>query len=243
MDSALAWVPSNTNLPSVMYEWSVVKKNEEQTHRQILRPSQKWHPVLTLSVSAQSVYSLSCFILVPLSFHPGRPHPFSFNLLGKWKMVWGGRHSSLYVSMLLKPTVCFYNGCFDHMQVTFTVCWHWLLRQAVHISVCASAKRKKHKRKQRKCSYSQQLQLWTGATLLSFLINRKKEEGGGLKEMDLRFWEIHKLGPYLIVQSQYVLVNKWTLQVEQRKGSENHKEGADNKHWLYQRKPENSHDI
>jgi len=43
-----------------------------------------------------------------------------------------------------------------------------------------------------------------------------------MQGMDLRFWEIHKPGPYLIVQSQYVLVNKWALQVEQRKDSEKH---------------------
>lgn len=38
-----------------------------------------------------------------------------------------------------------------------------------------------------------------------------------MQEMDLRFWEIHRLAPYLIVQSQYVLVNKWALQVRQKK--------------------------
>lgn len=28
---------------------------------------------------------------------------------------------------------------------------------------------------------------------------------------DLRFWELHRLGPYFVVQSQDVLVNKWAL--------------------------------
>ena len=45
--------------------------------------------------------------------------------------------------------------------------------------------------------------------------------------MDLRFWEIHRPGPYLIVQSQYVLVNKGALQVEQRGDTkEKHKHGT-----------------
>lgn len=47
-----------------------------------------------------------------------------------------------------------------------------------------------------------------------------------MQEMDLHFWEIHRLSPYLIVQSQYVLINKRALQVEQRKDSEKHKEDA-----------------
>lgn len=40
----------------------------------------------------------------------------------------------------------------------------------------------------------------------------KDEEGGkDAGGMDLRFWELHRLGPYLVVQSQNVLINKWTL--------------------------------
>ena len=55
-----------------------------------------------------------------------------------------------------------------------------------------------------------------------------------MQEMDLRFWEIHKLGPYLIVQSQYVLINKGALQVEQRRDSEKNKEGTLNYYRVYQ---------
>lgn len=47
-----------------------------------------------------------------------------------------------------------------------------------------------------------------------------------MQEMDLHFWEFHRLGPYLVVQSQYVLVNKRALQVKQEKESEKHKEGT-----------------
>lgn len=46
--------------------------------------------------------------------------------------------------------------------------------------------------------------------------------------MNLRFWEFHRFGPYLVVQSQYVLVNKWALQEEQERGGEKHKEGMQN---------------
>lgn len=42
-----------------------------------------------------------------------------------------------------------------------------------------------------------------------------------VEEMDLRFWELHRLGPYLIVQSQYVLINKWALQVDRWKNTSN----------------------
>lgn len=41
--------------------------------------------------------------------------------------------------------------------------------------------------------------------------------------INLRFWEFYRLGPYLIMQSQYVLVDEGTLQEEQKKGGENHK--------------------
>lgn len=33
----------------------------------------------------------------------------------------------------------------------------------------------------------------------------------GTLETDLHFWELHRPGPYLVVQSQYVLVNKRAL--------------------------------
>lgn len=46
----------------------------------------------------------------------------------------------------------------------------------------------------------------------------KAEEGGkDTGETDLRYWELHRLGPYLVVQSQYVLVNKGALHREGRK--------------------------
>lgn len=64
-----------------------------------------------------------------------------------------------------------------------------------------------------------------GASLLSLLI-KVEETDGRAQEMDLRFWEIHRLGPYLIVQSQYVLVNKRALRVEQRRDSEKHEAGT-----------------
>lgn len=38
-----------------------------------------------------------------------------------------------------------------------------------------------------------------------------------------RFRKIHRLGLYLIVQSQYVLVNKWALQVEENKNNNKNK--------------------
>lgn len=33
----------------------------------------------------------------------------------------------------------------------------------------------------------------------------------GMQEMDLPFWELHRPSLYLIVQSQYVLINKRAL--------------------------------
>lgn len=46
--------------------------------------------------------------------------------------------------------------------------------------------------------------------------------------MDSRFWEIHRLGPYLVVQSQYVLINKRALQVKQKKAVKNTRK----EHWI-----------
>jgi len=53
-----------------------------------------------------------------------------------------------------------------------------------------------------------------------------------MRVIDSRFWEIHRLGPYLIVQSQYVLVNKRALQVEQKKRNENHRKGVLNYYYI-----------
>lgn len=36
-------------------------------------------------------------------------------------------------------------------------------------------------------------------------------EGNRREAKDLPFWELHRLSPYLIVQSQYVLINKRAL--------------------------------
>lgn len=85
------------------------------------------------------------------------------------------------------------------MQVTFTMRWHRLSVDAI-----CNPERKEN----------------ASVTAVSF---HEADEREGGRERDLHFWEIHKLGPYLVVQSQYVLVNKRALQVEQ---SEKHKEGT-----------------
>lgn len=46
-----------------------------------------------------------------------------------------------------------------------------------------------------------------------------------MQEGDLRLGEIHSLGSYLIVQSQYVLIDERALQVEQRR-ERKHREGT-----------------
>lgn len=51
---------------------------------------------------------------------------------------------------------------------------------------------------------------------------RAEEGGKDAGETDLRFWELHRPGPYLVVQSQYVLINKWALH---RQAEEKQKQG------------------
>lgn len=46
-------------------------------------------------------------------------------------------------------------------------------------------------------------------------------KNGWNNKKNSRFRKIHRLGLYLIVQSQYVLVNKWALQVEENKDNNN----------------------
>lgn len=41
--------------------------------------------------------------------------------------------------------ICFFCACFDHIKVTFTVCWHWLLCKAIHIFVGAISVTEKKK--------------------------------------------------------------------------------------------------
>lgn len=147
-------------------------------------------------------------------------HVFLLNLLGKGK---------------IGEELTFQCLFWSHAGDIYS-CWHWLLYQAIHIFVGAIWNwRKKKGKLGLRCRWedSKQERHWqqlcTGggwiATAVSF---NKSGREGRMREMDLRFWEIHRLGPYLIVQSQYVLVNKWALQVAQRKDSKNTRKV----HWI-----------
>lgn len=89
---------------------------------------------------------------------------------------------------------------------------------------------------ERSAQYNGWQQLWAGGGRYIIAVSSNEaEEKEGTLETDLRFWELHRLGPYLVVQSQYVLVNKRALRG--RRGRKNNSKA----HWITA--PEGQHTV
>ncbi len=138
-------------------------------------PASSWPPV------ACSLSVLSRGIILYFQYYPPKETSMFFsNLLDKEKT---GEAQWLVCVQAADAPVCFFNAHFDHVQVTFTVCWHWLPRQAIHIFITEKKKKKMVLRLRRRWGDSkrgrQWQQLWRWLSLL-IKWRRGKNAGNGL---------------------------------------------------------------